>query len=526
MGGVGSTGDVGGVGDAEDAGSLAATAGRGDAEDREQDAVWDALFDGTRGEPPLDAWAEALAFHPDAPPSLLLRHLEPRSVHFYRRLPPPVLEAALTHPDPKTRQSTFEHQPLTREQRSRMILAETDERPRWLLAMLAAEYRNELTEEAYERLASDPSARIRTEAVRLVGLPVRLALQLAEDPDPGVRAYARRTAWDHLGPAARQSVLDDPRPEIRRAALLLHHRDRPLTTAVFEAEKLDREAVRNCLLADDLLDHVLRHPDASLRAALADNVRVRAEDALRLRDDPDPAVRGCLALRPDLTEEQRATVEIDFDPRVHHFLPLWVFDLHDDPDAMRRLARSAHPLVRRAVARARRLPADVVERLARDEDRVVQLFLAESCDDAPAEMLLRVAEWWTGSLSFPGRPGNHPNFPREGLLRFADDPNPNLRRLALDDPAATPDVAERLLDDPEPAVRYRAATDPRLPAATAVRLLTHPDDGVQHAAHRHPRLPADVLVGLLLDPGTSACVADHPAVPERVVRRMLDLAVR
>ncbi|MGW0933100.1 PE-PGRS family protein [Streptomyces sp. NPDC002644] len=522
---MGSTGDMVGVDDMGDAGSPAATAERGDAEDPERDAVWDALFDGTRGEPPLDAWAEAFAFHPDAPPSLLLRVLEPRSTLFYRRFPPHVLEAVLVHPDPRMRQAAFDIQPLTREQRSGMILAEKDERTRRQLAMIAGEYRHELTEEACERLASDPSAGIRMEAVRLVGLPVRLALQLAEDPDPGVRAFARRTAWDHLGPAARQAVLDDPRPGIRRAALLLHHRDHPLTTAVLETEGLDREAVRNCLLADDLVDHVLRHPDASLRAALAENVRVGAEDAFRLRDDPDPAVRRCLSLRPDLTEEQRAAVEIDVGPEGRYFLPLWVFDLHDDPDAMRRLARSAHPLVRRAVARARRLPADVVERLARDEDRVVQLFLAESCDDAPAEMLLRVAEWWSGSLSFPGRPGNHPNFPREGLLRFADDPNPNLRRLALDDPAATPDVAERLLDDPDPDVRYRAATDPRLPAATAVRLLAHPDGRVRHAARHHPGLPADVLVGLLLDPDTAGCATDHPAVPERVLRRMLDLAV-
>jgi hypothetical protein len=41
----------------------------------------------------------------------------------------------------------------------------------------------------------------------------------------------------------------------------------------------------------------------------------------------------------------------------------------------------------------------VGERLAHDEDRVVRLFLAESCDDAPADMLLEVVQWWTGSVS-------------------------------------------------------------------------------------------------------------------------------
>ncbi|MCW2933809.1 MAG: hypothetical protein JWM19_4771 [Actinomycetia bacterium] len=67
---------------------------------------------------------------------------------------------------------------------------------------------------------------------------------------------------------------------------------------------------------------------------------------------------------------------------------------------MRQLARSPKLLVRRSVARAPRLPTDVAALLARDEDRVVRLFLAESCDDAPPERLLKVAGWWYG----PGLP--------------------------------------------------------------------------------------------------------------------------
>ncbi|MEV0411292.1 hypothetical protein AB0I68_10925 [Streptomyces sp. NPDC050448] len=47
--------------------------------------------------------------------------------------------------------------------------------------------------------------------------------------------------------------------------------------------------------------------------------------------------------------------------------------LHEDPEAMRRLAASAHVLLRSSVATARRLPPDVVERLARDEDAEVRL---------------------------------------------------------------------------------------------------------------------------------------------------------
>lgn len=97
---------------------------------------------------------------------------------------------------------------------------------------------------------------------------------------------------------------------------------------------------------------------------------------------------------------------------------------------------------------------------------------------------------WTGSFSFRDRPRSHPNFPRRGLLRYADDPSPRMRRLALDDPDSTPDLVERLSRDPDEEVRHRAATDERLSAASAVRLLDDPHHHIRYAAARHPRLPA------------------------------------
>lgn len=91
---------------------------------------------------------------------------------------------------------------------------------------------------------------------------------------------------------------------------------------------------------------------------------------------------------------------------------------------------------------------------------MVRLFLAESCDDAPADLLLEVWRWWNGSLSHPHRPRSHPNFPCTGLLRYADDRSGRMRRLALDDPESTPADVARLARDPEAEVRGRAAEDP------------------------------------------------------------------
>jgi hypothetical protein len=202
----------------------------------------------------------------------------------------------------------------------------------------------------------------------------------------------------------------------------------------------------------------------------------------------------------------------------------WVGALHAHPDAMRQLALSPNLWIRRSVARAPHLPQDVADLLARDEDRVVRLFLAESCDDAPPDMLLEVWGWWSGSFSFPGRPRNHPNFPRHNLLRFAEDPAPRLRMLALDDPASSTDLVERFSHDQDAQVRSRAADDHRLSPESAARLTDDADHGVRRSGRRHPALPPTVLVSLLLDEQSAEDAAQNPAIPTAVMHRMIALA--
>lgn len=140
---------------------------------------------------------------------------------------------------------------------------------------------------------------------------------------------------------------------------------------------------------------------------------------------------------PDEIEVLAAEVrDIDLESQTHALW--WVGALHENADAMRQLARSSKPLVRRSIARAAHLPADVAESLAHDEDRVVRLFLAESCDDAPPEMF-EVAAWWDGSLSFPGRPRRHPDFRITLLL------NARSAQSAVDNPTIPVPVMRRML---------------------------------------------------------------------------------
>lgn len=465
----------------------------------ERVAAWESLFQGPQPtQKLLNAWARGLSLSAATPADLLPHLLERSTYALYRPMPAEVVDAMLAHPDWKRRASAAEVQPnISSEQWSRVILGEKDERRRRLLTMLAADRWAELDEETCRRLAADPSPRVRSEAARLRGLPASSAVVLAADPDDGVRYLACQAAWPYLDARAREALMADADGKVRRAARLLHHREHPISRSVYETLDVEPRTLEVCRLERDLAVHLARHGEYDLRRALARNLSLDADLVALLGDDPDPAVRFEVSIRADLTEEQRAGVRIDFDPGIHYNALDWVVALHEDHEAMRRLAASSHPLVRRSVARARHLPPDVVERLAHDEDRVVQLFLAESCDDAPADMLMRVWQWWTGSLSTPDRPRSHPNFPRQDLLRYADDPNPRMRRMALDDPQSTPELVECLGRDPSDEVRYRAASDPRLSPAAAALLLDDPHDSVRHAAAIHPRLPARFLTRLL-----------------------------
>ncbi|MET7760004.1 hypothetical protein ABZT27_35745 [Streptomyces sp. NPDC005389] len=467
-------------------------------------------------------WAEGIGSNPAAPDDLLIRLLDVEWGFLHGCGRPAVLEAAVAHPDPQVRSrpaDTFRPK-LTPDQWVRLVRAEPSPSRRVLWAGRAHVWGVELPGDLYDDLLAGPT---RAQAAELPGLPAQHLPSLVADADPRVRATVC-AQWEDLAAPLRARLLADTDDAVRTAALLAHHTAVPMPREVFAALPQPGRALEQCRLSPALEADLVRDEDAEVRRALAANPALSAHGVAVLAEDPYDDVRSAVALRPDLDEEQRAAVRHDFDPTsMSHTLP-WVAGLHGDADAMRRLAASSHPLVRRSVARARRLPPDVVERLARDEDRTVRLFLAESCDDAPAEMLLEVWRWWDGSFTHPDRPRNHPNFPRTGLLRYADDPSGRMRRLALDDPESTPAVVARLARDPEAEVRHRAAEDPRLSPADAVRLLNDPAAHVRGTAMRSPRLPARVLAGLLHDRDTACTAVTNPGIPVPVLHRILAAA--
>ncbi|MCX5336312.1 hypothetical protein [Streptomyces sp. NBC_00140] len=467
-------------------------------------------------------WAEGIGSNPAAPDELLIRLLDVEVGFLHGCDRHAVLDAAVAHPDPQVRSrpaDTFRPK-LTPDQWICMVRAEPSPSRRVLWAEHACAWGVELPGDLYDDLLAGPT---RAQAAELPGLPGHHLPSLVADAEPRVRATAC-ARWEDLAAPLRARLLADTDDAVRTAALLAHHTGVPMPREVFAALPAPRRALEQCRLSPELEAELVRDQDAEVRRALALNPRLSAHSVAVLAEDPYDDIRSAVALRPDLNEEQRAAVRYDFDPTsMSRTLP-WVESLHTDADEMRRLAESSHPLIRRSVACARHLPPDVVERLARDEDRTVRLFLAESCDDAPAEMLLEVWRWWDGSFTHPDRPRSHPNFPRTNLLRYAGDPSGRMRRLALDDPQSTPADVARLARDPEAEVRRRAAEDPRLSPADAVRLVNDPAAHVRGTAMRNPRLPARVLAGLLHDRDTASVAVTNPAIRVPVLHRILAAA--
>jgi hypothetical protein len=414
----------------------------------------------------------------------------------HRRLSPAAARAAVRHPDPQVRKVLAENPHLPAQ--ALAVLAEDPEpRVRRVALVLAWEYRAEPPAEPAVPLASDAEAWARHLATGLPGLPAEILLSLAEDPDPVVRAAAVNSwSWPRLRPEVRAASEADPHPRVRAAVQRVNHVGVPLPTTIEDFlaetdERRRRDAAFTAPVDAELAAFLAAHDSDLLRHGAARNPHVPAALALALAADPVPAVRLAVSLRADVTEEQRASIDYTVPPG-RHPVPTWVRERFGDADALREIAASSHVLLRRGVTCAPELPADVVERLAADDDYFVRLMLCEN-DHAPHGLLVEMFADWTGLSR--GMLAYRRNFARPGLARFADDPNHRLRYAALFDPHAGPELVERLSHDPEDMVRRHAVADPRLPRPRLVELLGA--DGMPRTAARNPALPAELMHHLL-----------------------------
>lgn len=336
--------------------------------------------------------------------------------------------------------------------------------------------------------------------------------ELARDPDPRIRAAIADAWWAAPAPV-RIALLTDPDPTVRAAA---SRRAQPPVPAELHPACLADPATRAHVagyaeLTDVVAFALATAPDHGTRQAVARNPRLSAEVVAVLVADPHPFVRGTMIQHPGVDERTRdrlhaellaeraagsieARVALEWDFAV----PTWLREL---PLPVRlSYLDSPHVVFRRALATCRDLPPEAWRRLDADPDRQVRRHAAAR-PDVPPEVLERlVREHGDGGPLRP-RLVDHPNFPAAAFARFAEDPEPRVRRLALAGPDLPPDLLGRLAVDPEPSVRRAAAGHPGLDPAWVADLLTDEDPEVVRAAAANPALPSGWAYRILAEAG-------------------------
>lgn len=473
-----------------------------------------------------------LARNPAAPTDLLLRLVKmwPEQVceglERRRELPPPVRDAMLHHPLPRIRSALATHSQVDAPSRAQLLAD-----PEWRVRMRAfgRPAQESLPDDVLVRLLAEldrPPSELPFSREELIGelfnamrYDRRLLRLAAAHPRPGVRRYAAGSLY-RLDERSRQALLEDEVLEVRAAAVAsVSHRQqvmepadlpdqhghafwyvlqRPLSRALIDQVLATGDAAalnvmaKNPSVPPDVVETLLRHPDPSVRQGLAGRVDLSGDQLLRLATDPAVEVRTAVSTHPGLTEPQRASIDIDTTtaPGDGHFGSgdvrcRWIPPPDDAVPALADAlpwARSVNPLLRRRAARNAELPAEVVAILADDSDLGVRVLLAQHHPAAPPALLLR--SFLEYHCCGRDRLSELPQFPTDGLARFADDPDPAVRRLVALDPDADPELVDRLSTDPDASVRQAMASSPRLPAPRIVALLNDPELAEAAAANR------------------------------------------
>ncbi|MEU6624689.1 Mucin-2 [Streptomyces litmocidini] len=454
---------------------------------------------------------DGIARNPALPTPLLLRLLAfdeggghpPRDAVQRAGLPEPAVGVILAHPNPGVRIDFAMSARAEPAQRARLA---DDPSPKVRAALAYGPERlprttvEPLPDAVCARLLDDPEPSVRAALLNSPHLAPSFVASMAAHHDPEARRCAVR-AWEILSPGEQAALLADPDAEVRRAAALREcRRDARVTAELLRDPESAAEAQRCGLLVRADAERCVAertHP-----AALAENPSLPADLVERLAVDPDEAVRLAVSLRPELDETRRMAIDFtagDFDRGDG---VRWVRDGLADPEVLRRAAASAHPLLRRAAAQSPHLPPDLLPLLASVGDPVLENLLGVNHPDAPEEVLMRVFARLGGTFS-AWMAETHPRFPREGLAaRYADHPDGNYRRLAVRDPAATPELIERLSHDPAVWTRQAAAGDPRLPLHRLREALHVPE--LASSAGANPALPEAETAAVLERAGVPA----------------------
>ncbi|WP_155387076.1 HEAT repeat domain-containing protein [Catellatospora paridis] len=267
-----------------------------------------------------------------------------------------------------------------------------------------------------------------------------------------------------------------------------------------------------------VVEAMLRHPSARVRAALAVNRYVDSAIRLRLVDDPDPRVVGALRADPDLALPDRVFTP-EFDRLVRQFQRTLTTadELHCELiELMSKDRRSVPVAARHPEPRVRTAAVDrlgLLNEVKRDE--VTQALLHDPVPEVRAAAvrydvgLTRVHEP-ADLLSCNG-------YAYRGLLRErrlsrpliahvlavdANDGGGGVSAMAGNRTLPT-DVLDTLFEHPSSDARCSLAERDDLSRAQLTRLAADPDVAVRTAVSVHPRLTEDERAAIDIDVTTS-----------------------
>ncbi|MFE9094104.1 hypothetical protein [Streptomyces sp. NPDC007264] len=327
----------------------------------------------------------------------------------------------------------------------------------------------------------------------------RPRMTLAGAQSPRLRAAVAR-AWYDRPLAVQVGLLADADPQVRAAATVHRH---PGVPPEWRGRCLADPAVRANVaryvpLTSDQFAQLMRSEEEEVHRAVADNPHLSAEMIAALLDIDDPFVRVAVAQSRHVdaetrdrlyarVEAERAAGSIDAEVALTWNVaePDWLRDAPLDERMIYLDCR--YTTFRRVLASCPDLPEEAWRRLDNDPELVVRRTAARR-PDAPPEVLEGLVR--AHGDVFHVRPllVDHPNFPRQTLRTFVDEPDPNVRYVALQDPGLPVASLQQLAAASESFLRRGVAGHPNITDALLEQLLSDPDPQVADDAAANPAL--------------------------------------